>query len=108
MKKKAVNGKAVVAKFDLATLAPEAGISVTPRSEESLMMYNKLDELTVGESYKMPFELLRIFTNARTAHKRITKKVFIFRKLDKFNIRTWRLADDTKLTTRRKITKAKK
>ena len=100
--------KTPVKTFDLASLAPEEGINVTPRSEESLLMYKKLDELGVGQSYKMPFDLLRIFTNARTAHKRITKKVFIFRKIDKYNMRTWRLKDDTILTTRRKTTKAKK
>lgn len=98
--------------FDLSNLTPETGVSVTPRSNEKVIeLYNKLDQLEVGQSYRLPIELFTIFVNAKTNLKRVAKKVIISRKLDKYNFRCWRLADDTKLTTRRayaKTTKKKK
>src|SRR6188768_1591409 len=102
MKKK--NGKTHAAakakQFDMNYLVPETGITITPRSEDTIEMFNKLDALQIGQSYKMPSSLTRVFNNARSTHKRHTKKVFISRKIDNYNIRCWRLADDTILVTR--------
>lgn len=95
--------------FDLSTLEPETGISVTPRSNEFVIeLYNKLDQLEVGQSYKMPMDIFRVFVNAKTNLKRVTKKIIITRKIDKYNFRCWRLADETKLSTRRAPIKTKK
>jgi hypothetical protein len=100
---KADFGKAVKQKeFDPASMQVETGIKVAIRSQEASGMYDALDKLDIGQSYKMPAEAERMFTNARVAHKRTTKKVFIFRKIDSYNIRCWRVADDTILTRRTK------
>lgn len=98
--------KSTVKKFDLASLQPETGISISLRSnEQTVEIFNKLNELAVGQSYKMPMELFTQFTNAKVALKRNEKKVIISRKIDKFNFRCWRVADDIKLRT---MTKKKK
>ena len=98
MTKEKTNGEA----FDFASLAPETGISITPRSNEQVIeLYNKLDQLEVGQSYRLPMELFVTFRNAKVNLTRTTKKVIISRKLDKYNFRCWRLADETKLTTKR-------
>ena len=98
MTKEKTNGEV----FDISNLSPETGISVSPRSNDQVIeLYNKLNQLEVGQSYKLPMELFRIFVNAKTNLRRVTKKVIITRKLDKYNFRCWRLPDDTKLTTRR-------
>jgi len=95
--------------FDLSNLEVETGVSITPRSNDKVIeLYNKLDQLQVGQSYRLPMELFRLFVNAKTNLKRVTKKVIITRKLDKYNFRCWRLADDTILTTRRASAKATK
>lgn len=86
--------------FDISSLVPESNIIVSPKSGETAKMYDKLNELEVGQSYRMPMDLFRIYTNAKTTHRRMTKKVFISRKLDKYNFRCWRLADNTVLVTR--------
>ncbi len=98
--------KAKTTKFNLAALKPEKGIELTPTTtEETLMMYAKLDELAVKESFRLPLTLKKDFDNAKHSHKRITKKIFIFRKLDSFNFRCWRVADGTVLKTSRKSKK---
>ena len=86
--------------FDLNSLVAEDNIVLTPKSSETSEMYQKLDTLNIGQSFRMPMELFRIYTNAKVTHKRLTKKVFISRKLDSYNFRCWRLADDTILVTR--------
>jgi len=107
MAKKTAKAKQV--KFDIASLKPEIGVVVTPRTNElTVEIYEKLRFLEVGQSYKMPISLLTPFTNAKIALKRIEKRIIIFRRLDSFNFRCWRLADDVKLTTRRASTKKKK
>ena len=104
MKKKNVTvaKKTTAPSFDLTSLKPESGINVSIRSQDAREMYEVLDKLEIGQSYKMPISFTRIFTNARVAHKRTTGKVFILRKLDTYNIRCWRVADDTVLVRRTK------
>lgn len=109
MKKKNVKTAPVAKAFDLDSLVPESDVTLIPRTnEETVKMYEVLDKLAVGQSYRMPMNLIRTFTNAKVTHKRVTKKVFIFRKVDTYNFRCWRLADDTKLSTRRVTTTKKK
>jgi hypothetical protein len=92
--------KVVKKSFDISSLQPESGLAVTPRTnEQTVEIYNKLNELAVGQSYKMPIELFVPFTNAKITLKRVANKIIISRKLDKFNFRCWRLADDTRLRT---------
>ncbi len=98
-KKKATVSK--TPKFELSQLKPESNITVVGYSEETQLMFDKLNELEVGQSYKMPMDYLRIYNNAKTAHKRINGKIFIMRKLDKYNIRTWRMKEGTILRTPR-------
>lgn len=96
------------AKFDIASLRPEENVAITPRTnEQTVEIYAKLRELAVGQSYKMPTSLLVPFQNAKIALKRIEKRIIIFRKIDAFNFRCWRLADGTVLTTRRSTKKKK-
>ena len=94
--------------FDLSALVPEDNVAITPKSEGTVEMYEKLNELQVGQSFRMPMELYRIYCNAKTTHKRLNKKIFISRKLDKYNFRCWRLADGTVLARPRQTQKKKK
>jgi hypothetical protein len=108
-KKNGVVHKAAVKKeFSLLSLEPEVGITITPRSSETSEMYNALDRLEINQSYKMPMDMLRIFTNARVTHKRITNKSFIVRKLDSYNIRCWRVEDGLQSTRRYAVKKKSK
>ena len=94
--------KKPVKQFDLASMKPEKGLHIVPRSEDTIVMFNKLNELEVGDCYTMPKSLMRTFINAKTTLKRMEKKVIIYRNIDKYNFRCWRLEDGKILTTRRK------
>lgn len=92
------NGKT----FDISSLKPETGVVISPRSEDTTAIFEKLNELQVGESYKMPRTIQRSFINAKVTLHRTTGKVIIYRNLDKYNFRCWRKPDGTILTTRKK------
>lgn len=96
--------KKTVKTFDIASLKPEDGYDIVPKSEDTLVMFTKLNELKVGQSYTMPRSLLRIFVNAKVTLKRRHNKTFIYRNLDKYNMRCWRVEDGKIL---RAVTKRK-
>ena len=91
--------------FNLASLTPETGFAISPRAEGLVEMFDKLDALQVGQSYRMPRTVLKTYASAKSAHKRNTSKVFIYRILDKYYFRCWRVANDTILRTSRKAKK---
>jgi hypothetical protein len=93
--------------FDLKSLVPEDGIVLAPRRQETVEMFDKLNELKVGQSYRMPIDLLRIYHNAKTSHRKLTKKKFIHRKLDSYNFRVWRIEDDAVLRMSQHVRKNK-
>jgi hypothetical protein len=87
--------------FNLTKIKIEDGIPMPIRTQGAKEMFAKLDELKVGQSYRMPKELVNTYTHARNIHKRTTGKVFTMRYLDSYNFRCWRLEDETVLRTQR-------
>ena len=88
-------------KITVADLKIEDGHTVALRSQETLEMYELLDRMGVNQSIKMPKELASTFHNAKNGHKRNGTKVFVYRNIDKYNIRIWRVEDGKVLRTLR-------
>jgi len=92
-------------KFSISDLRPEQGMQISgarPRTAEAEEMIGKLNALKVNESYTMPRIVEKIYASAKTTLQRSSKKVFIYRTLDKYSFRCWRIADGTVLKTKRK------
>jgi hypothetical protein len=90
----------------LESVKIEKGVEVGFRSSGSGEMHDLLAKMEVKDSVKLPKTLFKQFAAAKTSLKRLNKKVFIYRNLDKYSFRIWRLADGTVLTTRRNLKKA--
>lgn len=97
---------ATVAKLDFSKLKIEDNVPVAPRTANAQAheAFALLAKMSVGQSIRFPREMFRCFVSAKTSLKE-TGKVFIFRNIDKYNSRVWRVEDGRVLITPRKKTK---
>jgi hypothetical protein len=80
----------------------ETGIPITSYSSITNKHYLVLDCLAVNENIRFPKSELKMFISAKSKFHRSSDKRFIFRTIDKFNCRMWRIADKAVLRTKRK------